>query len=214
MDLLNNISQNSILSDHKTKSNLKILIQYCIMLVTSCIMGALFTSFLSEDSILTLTYKTSLHFEFPFLNCRDFSEIVRFVLRYSISDFICFAIIFIFTFSAFHFIVTDLLLVYQGFKAGFSVTLLYYALIGKAAGYSPGILQFLFFTFAKILLLYIFLIYSCRLTAYSFEIRNISETGHAFINQRKLFLSILYTVIYCGIIFLINGIYCWLIYLI
>lgn len=191
----------------------KIAFQFLLMTVCSLIMGILISGGLSDSFYSDAVTGISAHFENAFLNCHTFYDKVLHVVLYSLSDLICLTIIFCVSFAVFNYVVSDFVLIYNGIKFGFLTSFLSKYLFGRVASYNINTVEFFTVVFFKVTTLILILDYAYRAAVYSIGLKETKFNGRPSVKLRVLFPFCINTLAYMGSIIILNGLYCWLIYI-
>lgn len=186
----------------------KIIFQFVLMLTASVLCGIFFTRLLSYEFLNSTLINVSRHFNAPFRGCGSFDEILSKYLEFCGCDIVCLTLLLLFSFSFINYIISDLVLIFSGFKFGMSIAVIWYfsfARIGFGNSFT--------FLILRSIALVVILIYSYRMALYSLDIRKFSDNGRVVLNKKHLLSILLFTVNILGLIFIINGLYCLLIYI-
>ncbi len=200
-------------TDQERLERIKILFQFILMLVCSVIIGWLVVNSLTETFYQNSVLGVSTHFETVFINCKTFYDYIKEILLYALSDILSVFVIFVVSFSAFNYLVCDLLLVYNGLRIGTSVSFLSAFISNSIFAYNIGLLRFVVFVFFKAVVLMLMLDYAYRAALYSQKLKLTAPNGRPNVKVKVLLPFIVYTLTYIGSVIIINGVYCWLIYL-
>lgn len=190
----------------------KIGFQFVLMTVCSFLMGALLISFLSVEFYSQSVLRVSTHFETVFINCSDVKDYIFSILLYALGDIISIAVVFVVSFAVFNYTVSDIVLIYNGIKVGFAVFFLYSFVSNTSIAYNIGVLRYIIFVFFKAVLLLLILDYSYRSAVYSAKFKSVNKAGRPDIKPKVLFPFMLNTLTYIGAVIILNGLYCWLMY--
>ncbi len=192
------------LKGSKETEKLKILFQFSIMLIASVIGGICFTALLSDTATQRLSQKALLSIS------EDIGTTLLIGKIWSISaiELICIAVLFVFSFSLVNYTVSDIALVFLGFKWGMS------AAVVKLTGFeSFGMGNSLSFWILRGAILFVIFFFACKMAFFSLDIRTSSLNGRGQINSKKLVSLILFALSVAIAIWLLNGIYCFVIYI-
>ncbi len=189
-------SEYKFISDTEKK---KIIFQFILMLVSSVIGGICFSKLLSHEMTETAILRISHHFSVSYLNDFGFSEFLKEFFELCLPDIICISILLLASFTFINYMVTDFVLVFLGFRYGINSALLNIADISISTS--------LLFCVLRIIILAIFLVYSCRMAFYALSFRRFSSNGRLVLSKSKLISAFIFTLTVIGAIFIINGIY-------
>lgn len=192
---------------------LKIAFQFLLMTVCSLVIGHMIARALSDDFYKSSVVGVSSHFETLFINCTAIYDYISCILRYSIWDIACVAVIFFVSFAAFNYSVTDIVLVCLGVRCGLSVSFLAAFIRDGSYDYGIGVMRYIVFVFFKVTALLLILNYSYVAAVTSTSLRRTAESGRLVIHPPSLIRFLLYTIACVGSLIVLSGLYCWLIYL-
>ena len=190
----------------------KIIFQFALMTACSFVIGILLIRMLPQSFYSDSVLKVSTHFETLFINCGSFYDYIRCILKYSLSDIICIAALFCVSFAAFNYVASDVVLIYNGIRTGSAVSFLWAFISSAELAYKLGVLRYVVFVVFKSILLLLVFDYSCRAAIHSRKLKSLSPAGRPNVKPRALFPFIVNTLTYVGSVIILNGIYCFLIY--
>ena len=191
---------------------IKILFQYGVMLLGGFFIGTVLPSFLSQATQMNLADTIAQHFALPFSHCQGWLNRISLVSYDSAMDWTLVGISFLFSFSVLNYLISDILLTYMGFRFGICISMLCRLVGSERNGFVFRPSHLLSFLFFKLLILICLFLYSYRLTAYSYEIKQTFKNGRASIRLEYL-IPLLGSTLLCGIlIFLIHALYGWIIF--
>ena len=188
----------------------KIIFQYATVSIAALLIGIYLACIISNGMILSFGEEIKKHFLTDIKKDRLFDSIMIYTVYYSLSDVLCIILGFCFTFSVFNYLACDIILIFKNFCVGLSSAVFYrcvsqYGMIG----YIPLII-FIAFKLVSLTLIAVFL---CGLSAHSVDLK-IFLPNHRFRLDIKAFILIAaYTVCGIGTVFLLNAVYCIMIYI-
>ena len=191
----------------------KIAFQFLLMTVCSLIIGFLISGALSDGFYEKSVLGVSSHFETLFIDCSEPYDYISCIALYSVYDIICIAVVFFVSFAAFNYVATDFVLIYNGTRFGLAVSFLSAFIDSQRYSYGIGIIRYIVFIFFKTAILILLFGYSYRAAILSGELRRMGANGRIVINPKTLLYFLLYTFANIGSVLLLNGLYCWLIYI-
>ncbi|MBQ8818744.1 MAG: hypothetical protein IJZ83_09210 [Clostridia bacterium] len=178
----------------------KIIFQFALMSLASVIAGICLAHLLNESALEKTLQKIILHFKDS--RGSSFSESALKYAYICLPDIFSIALIFIFSFSFINYVISDFVLVFVGIKFGINASLI------KLMGFEEiGIINSLSYWLIRFVLLIALTAYSCGMAFYSMEIKKFTQAGRIILNKKTTLLSILLTLTFIGLIFMLNGIY-------
>jgi hypothetical protein len=126
-------------------------------------------------------------------------------LKFSAPDFFAALIALIFSFSFINYVISDMIIVIYGVKLGIGCALI------AATGIS-GIDKLIYFAFRPLLVILIVL-FLYRMALMSLSIRRFTQNGRFAPERRSTLTLLLSTLCFCGVIMIINGLYCLCLYI-
>ncbi len=201
-------------TSHKTFRNIdvKILIQFTILFVTSLFIGVFLPRFLDENFLISQSRNISFHFEIPIYYGMDKKfECLNAILKYSFIDILCIFVIFIFSFSSSHFIISGIVLIYLGLRNG-CIAYLVYITPKLMTDNSPQIAELFIFFIAKVMIVFLiirYIMYSLLFSINFFK-ENFKDTSKLAETLKFVCSSLLYIftilVLHAIYVFLIKAI--------
>ncbi len=191
----------------------KIVFQFTLTLLSALLIGAILTKAYPSEFLSFAEARISSHFEKLFLNVSAFDDILSLILRYSLDDIVAILIVFAVSFFMFNYTATDIVLVFCGIKYGFTAALLSKFISGQELSYILGFPRYLVFVTLKFAILALIFCYSCKAASCSISMRQKNAIGRFTLSTEKLFYLIAITLVYIGSAITVNGVYCWLIYI-
>lgn len=183
----------------------KLLFQYVLILISSLCIGFLLPRFLSEAFLQPLYQKISLHFQVPIYGAEKFSDWIKAIFEYALSDIICLCIVLTFLFSSITSVISGCAIAYIGIKSGCQLSLVYLTYISNIE-YPPAYSEVCVFFILKILIVVFLMRYIFRCSLFSATVFYSPYPDNTFIWKALKFMgaSLLYV---CVLLFL-HGIYC------
>lgn len=200
-------------NDKVALEKMKIAFQFLLMVLCSSIIGGIVSKSLSRDFYLASPGMISKHFDGIFLNCYDFLDFASYILNYAAIDIISFLVIFAVSFAVFNYVATDFVLLFGGFNFGLSVIFLSEFANSAELGYSIGYLRYFIFVFFKLLVLVFLFDYSFKAAKISITLKKTGPIGRPRVKLKVLFPFIVQTLTYLGAVIIINGLYCFFIFI-
>lgn len=192
---------------------MKISFLFSFVLLISSLLGILIANYISKEVYANALFRISNHFETVFLRCADFVGYVKIITLYSLSDIISILVIFAVSFSMLNYFATDIVLFYGGIKFGVSSAfLINFSKYGNLP-YSVGGIRIFVFLMIDLAILALMLYYSCQAAISSASFRCIDTSGRPNIRARDFLLFTIKTAACIGTIFILNTIYCFLLYI-
>lgn len=214
MKKLNSVKRKDIFSDLGVAriEKIKIMLQYIIMIVCSVVLGWVTVKLLPDSFLSSVADGIPRHFGSLFENCESFRDGLLCVISYSRLDLLAVSMIAISVFTVFNCLISDFVLVFRGFCFGFCCSYLTY-FPSVASEHGVGIFRFLIYSFFKIVIASLLLLYSYRSSLYAMGMKKYTPVGRTVIDKRLLMSFILFTVAMLGAVMIVQGIYCLTIFL-
>ena len=190
----------------------KILFQYALMVLCSCVVGVLFHSFLGSDYLLGIYSAIEDHFNSLALYCDTLTKAAVAIVKYSSAEIISVLLIFISSFAVFNYVACDVILIYNAFRFAFSATLLLSAVHSPWADIGISSLEAVSFAISRLAIILVLLIYSYYSAVYSCALRVQKENGRSSFKYRHIASYFLVTLSYVGSLLIINAFYLLFIY--
>ena len=197
------------ISDSKSTERLKIVFQYLSTVLVAFVIGALISGACSDIFYLNSKNEISAHFNGIFSGINDFKSVFIALARYSQPCIISVLIIFLTSFSPINYLISDIIIFIFGIRCGASVAVLLNLVLTSEF----ALLHFAVFATFKLFILASLISYSYKAALISLSGALIVKNGRRLIKPNKLIWFIAFTAAYAGAFILINGAYCFIIYL-
>ena len=186
----------------------KIYLKFFKVFFIFFVLGTTLIFFISYDFLLKLFDVIKIHFELPFLYSDSVTYALCRIMCFSAVDIACVFVIFIFAFSVFDFAAIYAVIAYNGIKAGVSTLLVLFCKYSVVEfPRVPSILTFFTFMILMNLFLMIFSFHSQR------YVRRFSLCSEKTSFIRCWFSHLVFSAFAAIIIFVLNVIYCLIVYL-
>lgn len=192
---------------------IKISFLFSFILLISSLFGILIANCISKEIYTNALFQISNHFETIFLRCYDFVEYAKIIAFYSLSDIISLLIIFAVSFSVVNYLATDIVLFYSGIKFGVATAFLINLSKAGNLPYSVGWIRLSVFLITELSILALTLYYSYQAAISSASFKRIDTSGRPNIKTRDFLIFTLRTAACIGAIFILNAVYCFLLYI-
>ena len=205
--------KNQAINTHNSLSALnaekiKILFQFSLMLCISFVGGIMFSNLFSEHLYNNALHKITAHFNYSYSILSNDLNIVFSYLKFCIWDILCVFIIFAFSFSFVNYVISDLILVANGFKLGISLSVIW-----KLTFVRIGFINCLLYVAYNLVLLPLLLIYTYKMAVNSISLKKVSNVGRIIVNRSVFIKMMISSLSFLGLVFIIDGIYFLLIYI-
>lgn len=188
----------------------KIIFQYTIVAMASLLIGGCFSYLISNGILLTFGEEIKNHFLLEIKPDRQLDSILIYTAYYSLFDLLCVFLGFCFTFSIFNYLASDIILLCKGFSVGFS-TAVFYRCVSQ---YSvTDYRSLIIFAILKIFTLIFITVFLCGLSIHSVQLKIFLPNYRFKLEIKSLLFIILYTICGVGTAFILNAIYCFLIFI-
>ncbi len=188
------------------KERKKVFFQFTLMTLMALVMGGMLEKLLTPAFEKRALTAVTTHFEIPFHYCDTAWDWLLCILRYALPDLITLTVIFLAAFTFLNYVITDLALVYAGGRLGLS-----FLLLTKSSGISFAH-RTIFLLFHGLMLALIWL-YACQSALLSFHLKRFSSVGRLSTAPLEALRLLLFTFLYAVFAFILDGLYCLLIYI-
>ncbi len=197
------------------RERLKIIFQYTLMVVASCVAGWILPRFFGEALWQDIGKAVSKHFDHPFSALDGIGAVVHTVYSYFKPTLVCIGIVAIFSFSSLSCLVSDGILVYLGIRVGCALSILI-SIFQESSPipYRPSSLCVFFFILFHLLWLVFFWLYSIQAAKYSYQLRMYSKEGRAIFPKKAVGALAISTLLCAISLFLLHLLYGFSIYLV
>lgn len=195
--------------EDKTKLAFQLFLIACLGIAS----GVIFSKFVSAFFRASVEQAILIHFELPFRFVSESIGWIVQILRYAWDDVSLLFLLFLFSFTLLELPLSELILLWQGGKLGFSVALLMQTAHSSTVAFQLTFLKILSFILLHCVVLMTFLVYIFRGAQISFLIRSNKKGIRFFIEPALLLRLCVETLVVCGSVLLLYGIYCFVIFM-